>query len=67
MPVVGTLYPFEDVTLAPKVGGRVLRVFKDVGDRVGPGEPLMELDPVEYRLGWIRRDRRSRPNCASSS
>jgi multidrug efflux pump subunit AcrA (membrane-fusion protein) len=50
VPVVGTLYPYEDVTLAPKVGGRVLRVFKDVGDRIGPGEPLLELDTVEYRL-----------------
>ena len=50
VPVVGTLYPYEDVTLAPKVGGRVLRVFKDVGDRVGPGEPLLELDPTEFKL-----------------
>ena len=48
--VVGTLYPYEDVTLAPKVGGKVLRVFKDVGDRVGPGELLLELDATEYRL-----------------
>ena len=50
VPVVGTLYPYEDVTLAPKVGGRVLRVLKDVGDRVGPGDALMELDATEYRL-----------------
>ncbi|AMV29743.1 Multidrug resistance protein MdtE precursor [Gemmata sp. SH-PL17] len=48
--VVGTLYPYEDVTLSPKVGGRVIRAFKDVGDRVGPGEPLLELDDTEYRL-----------------
>jgi multidrug efflux pump subunit AcrA (membrane-fusion protein) len=50
VPVVGTLYPYEDVTLAPKVGGKVLRVCKDVGDRVGPGELLLELDATEYRL-----------------
>lgn len=50
VPVVGTLYPYEDVTLAPKVNGRVARVFRDVGDRVGPGEPLLELDDAEYRL-----------------
>ncbi|MFM8273881.1 MAG: efflux RND transporter periplasmic adaptor subunit [Gemmata sp.] len=50
VPVVGTLYAYEDVTLAPKVSGKVLRVFKDLGDRVGHGEPLMELDPTEYRL-----------------
>jgi multidrug efflux pump subunit AcrA (membrane-fusion protein) len=50
VPVTGTLAPFEDVTLAPKVSGRVLRVFRDLGDRVGPGEPLMELDDAEFRL-----------------
>ncbi len=50
VPVVGTLYPHEDVTLAPKVGGKVLRVLKDVGDRIGPGEPLLELDATEFKL-----------------
>lgn len=50
VPVVGTLYPYEDVQLAPKVGGRVLRAYHDVGDRVGPGELMLELDPTEFRL-----------------
>jgi multidrug efflux pump subunit AcrA (membrane-fusion protein) len=50
VPVAGTLYPYEDVMLAPKVSGRVLRTFKDLGDRVGPGELLLELDPTEYRI-----------------
>ena len=50
VPVVGTLYPYEDVALAPKVSGRVLRALKDVGDRVAPGEPLLELDPAEFKL-----------------
>ena len=48
--VVGTLNAFEDVLLAPKVDGRVLRVLKDVGDPVLPGEVLLELDPTDYRL-----------------
>jgi multidrug efflux pump subunit AcrA (membrane-fusion protein) len=48
--VTGTLAPLEDVTLAPKVSGRVVRVLRDLGDRVGPGEPLMELDAAEFRL-----------------
>jgi multidrug efflux pump subunit AcrA (membrane-fusion protein) len=52
--VNGTLYPYEDVTLAPKVGGRVLRVHRDVGDRIGPGEPLLELDDAEYRLAVVQ-------------
>ncbi len=50
VPVTGTLYPFEDVVLAPRVGGRVERVYHDVGDRIGPGELLLELDDYEYRL-----------------
>jgi len=50
VPVVGTLLAFEDVQLAPKVMGRVARVFKDLGDRVAPGEVLLELDSTEYRL-----------------
>lgn len=50
VPVTGTLYPYEDVMLAPKVGGKVLRVHKDIGDRVAPGELLLEIDPTEYRI-----------------
>ena len=50
VPVVGTLFPYEDVMLAPKVGGKVLRVNKDIGDRVAPGELLLEIDPTEYRI-----------------
>ena len=49
VPVVGTLHAFDDVQLAPKVDGRVLRIFKDVGDAVVPGEVLLELDPDRLR------------------
>ncbi|MFO0798368.1 MAG: efflux RND transporter periplasmic adaptor subunit [Gemmataceae bacterium] len=48
--VVGTLDPYREVTLAPKVDGRVLRVRRDIGDAVSPGEPLLELDDHDYRL-----------------
>jgi multidrug efflux pump subunit AcrA (membrane-fusion protein) len=48
--VVGTLDAFKDVTLAPKVDGRVERVRRDVGDVVWPGEVLLELDAREYEL-----------------
>ncbi len=48
VPVVGTLHAYEDVPLAPKVDGRVLRILKDVGDAVVPGEVLLELDPTNY-------------------
>ncbi|HYH69343.1 MAG TPA: efflux RND transporter periplasmic adaptor subunit [Urbifossiella sp.] len=48
--VVGTLDPYREVTLAPKVDGRVLRVRRDIGDSVYPGEALLELDDHDYRL-----------------
>jgi HlyD family secretion protein len=48
--VVGTLHAFEDVQLAPKVDGRVMRTLKDLGDTVAPGEVLLELDPTDYEL-----------------
>ena len=48
--VVGTLDPNREVTLDPKVDGRVLRVRRDIGDSVYPGEILLELDDHDYRL-----------------
>jgi multidrug efflux pump subunit AcrA (membrane-fusion protein) len=50
VPVVGTLDPFKEVTLAPKVDGRVMRVRRDVGDVVYPGDVLLELDAKDYEL-----------------
>ncbi len=47
---VGTLYAHEDVLLAPKIDGRVLRVLKDAGDTAFPGEVLLELDPTDAKL-----------------
>ncbi|HEY3789642.1 MAG TPA: HlyD family efflux transporter periplasmic adaptor subunit, partial [Urbifossiella sp.] len=48
--VVGTLDPYKDITLAPKVDGRVVRVLRDVGDFVRPGDVLLEIDAREYEL-----------------
>jgi multidrug efflux pump subunit AcrA (membrane-fusion protein) len=46
--VTGTLDAFKDVTLGPEVDGRVVRVAKDVGAAVLPGEVLLELDPRDF-------------------
>ncbi|SIO66703.1 RND family efflux transporter, MFP subunit [Singulisphaera sp. GP187] len=48
--VVGTLNGWEDVTVGSKSQGRVLKVHHDMGDRVKPGELLVELDPVDANL-----------------
>ncbi len=47
---VGSLTGFDEVTLSPKVDGRVLKVHRDVGDRVFPGDVVLELDPVDLQL-----------------
>ena len=47
---VGSLTGYDEVTLSPKVDGRVLKVHRDVGDRVFPGDVVLELDPVDLHL-----------------
>jgi membrane fusion protein (multidrug efflux system) len=47
---VGTLFPFEEVTISSEVEGRIDRVYVDVGDRVARGQPLVKIVPVELGL-----------------
>ncbi len=47
---VGSLTGYDEVILSPKVDGRVLKVHRDVGDRVFPGDVVLELDPVDLQL-----------------
>ena len=49
--VIGSLRGWEQVTVGTKRTGRVVKVHHDIGDRVQPGEPLVELDPVDAKLG----------------
>ena len=47
---VGTLYGYEEVSIAAKMDGRVRRIHHDVSDRVKPGDLLVEFDPTDYEL-----------------
>jgi RND family efflux transporter MFP subunit len=47
---VGSLFPFEEVTVSSEVEGRIEQVYVDVGDRVTPGRPLVRIVPVELSL-----------------
>jgi multidrug efflux pump subunit AcrA (membrane-fusion protein) len=47
---VGSLLPFEEVTVSSEVEGRVDEVYVDVGDRVARGRPLVKIIPVELSL-----------------
>jgi RND family efflux transporter MFP subunit len=48
--VIGTLRGWEQVTVGTKRTGRVVKVDHDLGDRVEPGVPLVELDPIDPKL-----------------
>jgi len=48
--VVGSFEGFEELTVTPKVDGRVVRIHCDVGDIVRPGDVLMEIDQTDYQL-----------------
>jgi multidrug efflux pump subunit AcrA (membrane-fusion protein) len=49
--IVGTFFGHDEVTITPKVEGRVARVRRDVGDVVRPGDVLAEIEDTDYRLG----------------
>lgn len=48
--VVGTLYGEEETVVSAKVPGRIIALFKDVGDEVAPGEALVQLKQNDYQL-----------------
>ncbi len=47
---VGTLKGWEEVTVGAKKVGRVVRVYHDIGDRVKPGELLVECEREDAEL-----------------
>ena len=55
---VGSLYGRDEVNITPKVEGRVVKIHRDVGDVVRPGDVLLEIDPTDYQLAVPRRSGR---------
>ena len=47
---VGTLKGWEEVTVGAKKVGRVMRVFHDIGDKVKPGELLVQCESEDADL-----------------
>jgi multidrug efflux pump subunit AcrA (membrane-fusion protein) len=54
--VVGTLYGQEDAIISNKVPGKVIAIYKDIGDRVAPGEPLAQLLKNDYQLSLNEKE-----------
>lgn len=50
----GTVKAERDARVACEVGGRVLEVHVQLGERVEAGAPLVELDPRDAELGLTR-------------
>lgn len=47
---VGSLFPFEEVTVSSEVEGRVEQVIVDVGDHVSAGQTIVRVVPTELQL-----------------
>jgi len=45
----GSLYPLSEYIVAPKIGGRLERLFFDIGDAIQTGDLVAVLDDAEYR------------------
>ena len=45
----GSLYPLSEFVLAPKIAGRLEKIFVDIGDTVKGGQLVAVLDDDEYR------------------
>ena len=55
--VVGTLKGWEQVSVGTKKEGRVRKVFHDIGDRVKPGDRLVEFETADADLAVRQADR----------
>src|SRR5215475_5635739 len=47
---VGSLFAYDEVIVSSEAEGRVEEVLADVGDRVGKGQALARVSPVEFQL-----------------
>ena len=50
----GSLYPVSDVVVAPKIAGRLEKIFVHIGDRLKNGQLIAALDDDEYRQQVIQ-------------
>ena len=46
---VGTLEATKRVNLAPRIEGRILKIFVEQGDRVAQGDRIIELEPTQQQ------------------
>ncbi|HZZ79007.1 MAG TPA: efflux RND transporter periplasmic adaptor subunit [Gemmataceae bacterium] len=54
---MGTLWGFEEITIAARVDGRVRKVCLDLGDTARPGDCFVEIDPTDHDLALKHAER----------
>lgn len=60
---VGSVHAYEDLVIAAKSEGRVLRVLHDMADLVQPNAMLLEIDPTDMRLAVSQAQRALKTEC----
>ncbi|MFZ5642997.1 MAG: efflux RND transporter periplasmic adaptor subunit [Bacillota bacterium] len=48
--VAGTVSPFAEATVSPKISGRVVAVHATIGQRVSQGQALLTVDQTDYQV-----------------
>ncbi len=61
---IGTVTPFNTVTVRSRVDGQLLRVAFDEGQQVEAGQLLAEIDPEPYRIALAQVEGRQQQNLA---
>lgn len=52
----GTVYPFYQYVVAPKVSGRIVEIRKRIGDPVRRGELIARIDDAEYQQAVLEAE-----------
>jgi RND family efflux transporter MFP subunit len=47
--LTGTVYPYYQYIIAPKVSGRIIEITKRIGDWIDQGEVVARIDDAEYQ------------------
>ncbi|MFZ5596063.1 MAG: efflux RND transporter periplasmic adaptor subunit [Bacillota bacterium] len=48
--IAGTIFPYREANLSPKVSGRVISINAGVGDKVSQGQTLFVIDQSDYSI-----------------
>jgi len=54
--VIGRVLPWQEVSLAAEVSGRVQEVLVDIGDRVAAGDVVLRIDTAPYEDALAERE-----------